>query len=45
MSIKTGKSKLDLYMRPRISINGFVRPSIGRLVGDAFNKNKENHHL
>ena len=37
MSIKTGKSKLDLYMRPRISINGFVRPSVRpsvrRLVG------------
>ncbi len=33
-------------MRPRISITGFVRPSVrrsdGRLVRDAFVKNKEN---
>ena len=36
-------------MRPRISIWGSVRPSVGpsvrRSVGDAFVKNKENHYF
>ena len=36
-------------MRPRISITGHVRPSVGRSVGrsvgDAFVKNKENHYF
>ena len=44
-------------MRPRISITGHVRPSVGRsvglsvgrsvrpMVGDAFVKNKENHYF
>ena len=29
-------------MRPRISIRGSVRPSVGRLVGNAFFLNTEN---
>ena len=32
-------------MRPRISLTGFVRPSVGRSVGDAFVKNEENQYF
>ena len=32
-------------MRPRVSLRGSVRPSVGRSVGDAFVKGRETHYF